>query len=77
MNMNDKIPWFDFAWLKQWFPEQNRREPHVGKPKRLKTYRLQNMTTQAATKSEVRAHFKKKTGLIFGLPFGVKVEEVK
>lgn len=55
--------WFDFAWLKQWWPEVTRRMPHVGMPKRLKLWRYGSSSVRATTKSEARASLKRILGI--------------
>lgn len=81
--------WFDFAYLKQWWPETSRRKPHVGVPKVMRKWSLRRLgparrrgensaTVRAATKSEARAMFKELLGVGRGrLPIDCRVVKVK
>ncbi len=63
------MKWFDFAWLKQWWPEVTRRLPHVRTKPPTHKWRLVHRATHqpvfasindvaANTKSEARARLK-------------------
>lgn len=74
------MKWFDFAWLKQWWPEVTRRKPHVGRARNLTHYVLLDGVipmgeTVAPTKSEARAMFKQKRGIKGRLPLRFEVVE--